>query len=51
MLDFNTLYEFTGRVNNSANIGKTTEEIVSMWNEEHPDGMIIFTAEPEPNPA
>lgn len=42
---------FTGKVNNSANIGKTTEEIVSIWNEEHPDDMIILAAEPEPNPA
>ena len=41
---------FTGKVNNNANIGKTTEEIVSMWNEEHPDDMIIRAAEPEPNP-
>jgi len=41
---------FTGKVNNNTNVGKTTEEIVSMWNEEHPTDMIIFAAEPEPNP-
>jgi len=42
---------FTGKVNNSANIGKTTDEVVSMWNEEHPDDVILFAAEPEPNPS
>jgi len=40
---------FTGKVNNSANVGKTTEEIVSMWNEEHPTD-IINSAAPGPNP-
>ena len=39
---------FSGKVNNSANIGKTTEEIVSMWNEEHPTDPI--NAAPGPNP-
>ena len=41
---------FTGKINNSANIGKTTDEIVYMWNQAHPDNMIIFAAEPEPQP-
>jgi hypothetical protein len=41
---------FTGKVNNSANIGKTTDEIVYMWNQDHPEDMIIFAAEPEPQP-
>jgi hypothetical protein len=40
---------FTGKVNNSANVGKTTNEIVSMWNEEHPTDIINSTT-PEPNP-
>jgi hypothetical protein len=31
---------FTGKVNNSGNVGKTTEEIVSIWNEEHPTDII-----------
>jgi len=31
---------FTGKVNNNANIGKTTEEIVNLWNEEHPEDLI-----------
>jgi len=31
---------FTGKVNNGANVGKTTGEIVSIWNEEHPTDMI-----------
>ena len=42
---------FTGKVDNSANIGKTTDEIVSLWNQDHPDDMIIVEAEPELNPA
>jgi hypothetical protein len=41
---------FTGKVNDGANIGKTTDEIVYMWNEEHPEDMISFSAEPESNP-
>src|SRR5215213_5952517 len=40
---------FTGKVNNGANVGKTTEEIVSIWNEEHPTD-IITAAAPGPNP-
>jgi len=39
---------FTGKVNNSANVGKTTEEFVSIWNEEHPTDM-INSVEPGPN--
>ena len=31
---------FTGKVDNGANIGKSTEEFMSLWNEEHPDDMI-----------
>ena len=34
---------FTGKVNNSANIGKTTDEFVGMWNEEHPEDPISLT--------
>jgi hypothetical protein len=41
---------FTGKVTNSANIGKTTDEIVHMWNQDHPADMIIFASEPEPQP-
>jgi hypothetical protein len=41
---------FTGKVNNSANIGKSTEEIVYMWNQDHPDNMIVLAPEPEPQP-
>jgi hypothetical protein len=41
---------FAGAVNNSANIGKTTTEIVELWNEDHPDDLIILTPEPEPQP-
>jgi len=35
-------------ISNSENIGKTTDEIVYMWNQEHPKDMIIFASEPEP---
>ena len=41
---------FTGKVNNNANVGKTTDEIVFMWNQDHPDDMITSAAEPGPNP-
>ena len=41
---------FTGKVSNNANIGKTTDEIVHIWNQAHPEDMIIFAAEPEPQP-
>jgi hypothetical protein len=41
---------FSGKVTNSANVGKTTDEIVHIWNQEHPEDMIIFAAEPEPQP-
>ena len=39
---------FSGKVDNSANIGKTTGEIVGMWNEEHPADMIVYVPEPAP---
>lgn len=38
---------FTGKVNNGANIGKTTEEIVDMWNEVHAEDMIILESQPD----
>ena len=41
---------FTGKVNNNANIGKSTEEIVDMWNENHPEDMIILESQPEEQP-
>jgi len=41
---------FTGKINNNANVGKTTEEIVSMWNEEHPTDP-INSAAPGTNPS
>jgi hypothetical protein len=31
--------------------GKTTEEIVQMWNEDYPEDMITLAAEPPPQPA
>ena len=42
---------FTGKVNNSPNIGKSTEEMVQLWNQDHPDDMIILAAEPGPQPS
>jgi hypothetical protein len=41
---------FKGKITNSENIGKTTDEIVYMWNQDHPENMIIFASEPEPQP-
>ena len=32
---------FTGKVSNNGNIGKSTEEFVQMWNEDHPEDRII----------
>ena len=42
---------FSGKVNNNANIGKSTDEIVQMWNEAHPEDMIVFSTEPEEQPS
>ena len=41
---------FTGKVNNSANIGMSTQEIAQLWNEEHPADPIVLEASPEPQP-
>jgi hypothetical protein len=41
---------FAGKVTNNGNIGKTTDEFVHLWNQAHPDDMIIFAPEPEPQP-
>jgi hypothetical protein len=41
---------FTGKVNNSANIGLSTEQMVDLWNEEHPADLIVMDASPEPQP-
>ena len=30
--------------------GKTTDEIVHLWNQAHPEDMILFTAESDPQP-
>ena len=38
---------FTGRVNNSGNIGKTTQEIAALWNSENPDNLIDLGPVPE----
>lgn len=31
---------FTGKISNSANIGMSSEEIVGLWNREHPDNPV-----------
>ena len=41
---------FAGKVNNSANIGKSTEEFVHMWNDDHPEDLISNAPEPETPP-
>jgi hypothetical protein len=41
---------FTGKVNNSANIGKSTEEIVYMWNQDNPTDMINSATQPGRTP-
>lgn len=36
----NTKGAYTGEVENRNNIGKTSEELVEMWNKEHPDDLV-----------
>ena len=36
-----------GKVNNSANIGKNTAEVVRLWNTDHPNDMIVYMSAPE----
>ena len=31
---------FKGEIKNRENIGKTTEELVALWNEAHPDDLV-----------
>ena len=38
---------FTGRINNSANIGMTSPEIAALWNEANPDNLIDLGPAPE----
>jgi hypothetical protein len=33
--------EFTGRIDNRQNIGKTGDELVRLWNEQHPDDPVL----------
>jgi len=39
---------FTGRINNSANIGMTSAEMAALWNEENPNNPIELELAPEP---
>jgi len=38
---------FTGKVNNSANIGLTTREFASLWNQANPENPIVLETPPE----
>ena len=31
---------YTGEIENRENIGKTSEELVEMWNKDHPDDLV-----------
>jgi len=41
---------FTGRINNNANIGLSTEEMVELWNQEHPTDLIELEGVPQAAP-
>lgn len=41
---------FAGKVNNGANIGKSTEQIVNLWNDDHPEDLIVLAAAPGTQP-
>jgi len=32
---------FNGDIENRANIGKTSDDLAAMWNEEHPDDLVV----------
>jgi hypothetical protein len=36
----NTPGSFSGEIENRANIGKTADELVALWNEDHPDDLV-----------
>jgi hypothetical protein len=38
---------FTGKINNRPNIGKTSQEIVVLWNAKHPDDPVPWGTEGE----
>lgn len=33
---------FNGRIRNKKNIGKSTAEVIAMWNAEHPDDPVLY---------
>jgi hypothetical protein len=37
---------FTGKVDNNANIGKSTQEFVALWNQENPNDLIELASPP-----
>ena len=47
MAALNSPGAFTGKVNNSANVGKTSQEIAALWNEANPDNLIELGSTPQ----
>lgn len=41
---------FIGNIKNHENVGRSTQEIVTLWNAAHPDDLIVLEPEPEPQP-
>jgi predicted metal-dependent enzyme (double-stranded beta helix superfamily) len=41
---------FTGAIHNNENIGKTKQQIAALWNETHPDDLIVLETPPVPEP-
>jgi hypothetical protein len=39
---------FTGKINNGANIGLSSQEMAALWNEKNPDNLIVLETAPEP---
>jgi hypothetical protein len=33
---------FSGKIRNKKNIGKTVEEVIALWNAEHPDDPVLY---------
>jgi hypothetical protein len=42
--ELNDLASFTGTILNRENIGKTSEDLVNLWNEDNPDNQVVLAA-------
>jgi hypothetical protein len=42
MAALNATGAFTGKIKNRENLGKTSQELAELWNEEHPDNRITL---------